>query len=73
MRHLSFRMKLTLAFIITAIIEGALIGSFSFYHSRDIVVKNKKQEMSDTINRIDININVKVRYIMKVLDSAGAD
>lgn len=71
MRHLSFRMKLTLAFIVTAIIEGALIGSFSFYHSRDIVVKNKKQEMSDTINRIDININVKVRYIMKVLDSAS--
>lgn len=71
MRHMSFRLKLTLAFIVTAIIEGALIGGLSFYHSRDIVVKNKKQEMSDTINRIDININVKVRYIMEVLDNAA--
>ncbi len=26
--------------------------------------------MSDTINRIDININVKVRYIMEILDNA---
>lgn len=71
MKHMSFRLKLTLAFIIASIIEGALIGGFSYYHSRDIVVKNKKQEMSDTINRIDININVKVRYIMEVLDNAA--
>lgn len=68
---MSFRLKLTLAFIITAMIEGALIGCFSYFHSRDIVVRNKKQEMSDTINRIDININVKVRYIMEVLDNAA--
>lgn len=68
---MSFRLKLTLAFIITAMIEGALIGCFSYYHSREIVVRNKKQEMSDTINRIDININVKVRYIMEVLDHAA--
>jgi len=65
-------MKLTLVFIITAMIEGAIIGSLSFSHSKDIVVKNKKQEMSDTINRIDININVKVRYIMEILDNAVA-
>ncbi|MDR1771124.1 MAG: sensor histidine kinase [Hungatella sp.] len=72
MKHLSFRMKLTLVFIIAAMIEGAIIGSLSFSHSRAIVVKNKKQEMSDTINRIDININVKVRYIMEILDNAVA-
>ena len=71
MGHMSFRLKLTLVFIVTVMIEGALIGGFSYYHSRDIVVRNKKQEMSDTINRIDININVKVRYIMEVLDSAA--
>ena len=70
MKHLSFRMKLTLVFIITAMIEGAIIGSLSFSHSKAIVVKNKKQEMSDTINRIDVNINVKVRYIMEILDNA---
>ena len=71
MGHMSFRLKLTLVFIVTVMIEGALIGGFSYYHSRGIVVRNKKQEMSDTINRIDININVKVRYIMEVLDSAA--
>lgn len=72
MKHLSFRMKLTLVFIVTAMIEGAIIGSLSFSHSKAIVEKNKKQEMSDTINRIDININVKVRYIMEILDNAVA-
>ena len=69
MGHMSFRLKLTLVFIVTVMIEGTLIGGFSYYHSRGIVVRNKKQEMSDTINRIDININVKVRYIMEVLDT----
>lgn len=39
MKHLSFRMKLTLVFIITAMIEGAIIGSLSFSHSKAIVVK----------------------------------
>lgn len=73
MKHMSFRMKLTLVFIVTAMIEGAIIGSLSFFHSRDMVVKNKKQEMSDTINRIDVNINVKVRYIMEILDNAAAN
>ncbi|WP_333647648.1 cache domain-containing sensor histidine kinase [Lacrimispora sp.] len=70
-KHLSFQMKLTLVFIVAAMIEGAIIGSLSFSHSKAIVVKNKKQEMSDTINRIDININVKVRYIMEILDNAS--
>lgn len=71
MGHLSLRMKLTIAFIITAIIEGILIGSFSYFHSRDLVVKNKKQEMSDTINRLDININERVRHIVEMLDHAS--
>lgn len=72
MKYMSFRMKLTLVFIVTAMIEGAIIGSLSFSHSKDMVVRNKKQEMSDTINRIDVNINVKVRYIMEILDNAAA-
>lgn len=71
MNHISFRLKLTLIFIVTAILQGALIGGLSYYHSQDMVVKNKKREMSDTINRIDININVKVRYIMEILDNAA--
>lgn len=71
MRHLSLRMKLTTAFIIIAVIEGILIGSFSYFHSKDLVVKNKKQEMSDTINRLDININERVRYLIEMLDQAS--
>lgn len=43
MGHMSFRLKLTLVFIVTVMIEGALIGGFSYFHSRDIVVKNKKR------------------------------
>ena len=37
MKYMSFRMKLTLVFIVTAMIEGAIIGSLSFFHSKDIV------------------------------------
>jgi two-component system sensor histidine kinase YesM len=66
----SFQLKLIFIFLAAAIALGALIGVFSYSHSKNIVVANKKKEMADTVNRIDININVRVRYIMDAAENA---
>lgn len=68
----SFQLKLIIIFLAAAIALGALIGVFSYSHSKNIVVANKKKEMADTVNRIDININVRVRYIMDAAENAAA-
>ncbi len=68
----SFQLKLIVIFLAAAIVLGALIGVFSYSHSKNIVVANKKKEMADTVNRIDININVRVRYIMDAAENAAA-
>ena len=68
----SFQLKLIFIFLAAAIALGALIGVFSHSHSKNIVMANKKKEMADTVNRIDININVRVRYIMDAAENAAA-
>ncbi len=69
---MSFRIKLISIFLIAAVILGALIGMLTYSHSKRIVMENKKKEMADTVNRIDININVRVRYIMDAAENAAA-
>lgn len=39
------------------IILGLFVGYCSYEYALDMVTENKKSEMADTINRIDININ----------------
>ncbi len=68
----SFQLKLIIIFLTATIALGALIGVFSYSHSKNIVEANKKKEMADTVNRIDININVRVRYIMDAAENAAA-
>lgn len=72
MEYLSFRIKLICIFLVAAVILGAIIGLFSYSHSKRIVVENKKKEMADTVNRIDININLRVRYIMDAAENGAA-
>lgn len=69
---MSFRIKLISIFLLASVILGALIGMLTYSHSKRIVVENKKKEMADTVNRIDININVRVRYIMDAAENAAA-
>ena len=42
---------------------GAVIGVMSFIKADKVVKESEKRVLSDTINRIDININVKARQI----------
>ncbi|MEL7607881.1 MAG: sensor histidine kinase [Bacillota bacterium] len=71
MKHLSFRIKVISIFLIAAVTLGAIIGLISYSHSKRIVVENKKKEMADTVNRIDININLRVRYIMDAAENGA--
>lgn len=71
MGQLSFRARLTWILLIVVVLEGTFIGIFSYSHSERIVVENKKREMADTVNRIDININTKVRYMMDIIDDSA--
>lgn len=72
MRRITFRTKLIIIFVVSVIIQGAFIGFYSYRDAKDMVMKNKKGEMADTINRIDININVKVRSVIELMDSTAS-
>ncbi|MFW5668702.1 MAG: cache domain-containing protein [Acetivibrio ethanolgignens] len=62
---MSVRKKLVIMFAVMVIVLGFSIGVQSYESSRIMVIENKKNEMSDTINRIDININFWVLNVAK--------
>ncbi|WP_180951159.1 sensor histidine kinase [Marasmitruncus massiliensis] len=69
MWKISFRAKLILIFIVVAIVQGTLIGYYSHQYASEIVMSNKKSDMADLVNRIDININDKVRYMTRQIEN----
>lgn len=69
MWKVSFRAKLILIFVVVAIAQGILIGYYSHQYASQIVMSNKKSDMADLVNRIDININEKVRYITRQIEN----
>jgi len=71
MLKIKFRTKLIAIFVIAIIIQGIVIGYFSHYYAKEIVMKNKQRDMSDMINLVDININIRVRNITELIDSAA--
>lgn len=56
---MTLRKKLMLSFLILVLLMGSMIGYFSYQNAKNLVLENKEQEMADTINRIDISINVR--------------
>lgn len=63
--NLTLRKKLILAFTVLIVLLGSWIGYFSYQDAKNIVYANKKSEMADTINRIDIDINTWVLQIVR--------
>ena len=63
MKYLSFKQKLLLFGVIPVVILGALIGYLSFNYAKNIVTNAQKEVIADTVYRIDVNLNMKVRYI----------
>lgn len=50
---------------------GVIVGVLSYLHSRDIVKETQKTAITDTINRIDINLNVKTRQLCTLTEILG--
>lgn len=55
--NISVRKKLMLILAGIVIILGLSVGYYSYDYALNMVTDHKKNEMADTVNRIDININ----------------
>ena len=71
MKYLSFRQKLLLIGVIPVMILGVLIGYLSFNDAKNIVTNAQREVIADTVYRIDVNLNMKVRYISESIRSAA--
>ena len=69
MGTITLRRKLILTFTALIVVLGVLIGFFSYQDAKKIVYSNKKSEMADTINRIDININTWVLQVTSLAEN----
>ena len=61
MKHVPFLGKLIIMGVIPLAVLGIAVGILSFRQAALVVRQSQKRVISDTINRIDININVKAR------------
>ncbi len=68
---ITLRKKLILAFTVLIVVLGFCIGYFSYRDAKEIVYSNKKSEMADTINRIDININTWVLQVIRLAENTS--
>ena len=68
---ITLRKKLILAFTVLIVLLGSWIGYFSYQNAKAIVYANKKSEMADTINRIDIDINTWVLQIIRLAENTS--
>ncbi|WP_312941832.1 sensor histidine kinase [Oscillibacter sp.] len=68
---MSFKQKLILMGVIPIVLLGSLMGWLSFRHARDTVIASQKGVVADTVYRIDVNLNTKVRYIVESVRSAA--
>lgn len=69
---ISVRKKLMLLLAGIVIVLGLSVGYYSYDYALNMVTNHKKNEMADTINRIDININFwgleVIRLAQRVVD-----
>ncbi|MFY9284703.1 MAG: histidine kinase [Miniphocaeibacter sp.] len=65
---MKFRTKFFIIFIVSILIQGTAIGYFSYYYARNIASKSRKQNISNMVNLIDININSKIKYIDTIIN-----
>lgn len=67
-RHISLRLHLSIIILFLVLTEGIIIGYLSFYHAKQLAIEGKKREVKDTVNRIDISMNIKTRFLMDSLE-----
>ena len=71
MNRLSIRQTLLLFALILVLILGSVIGALAYTRARTIVSESQRGVIADTINRIDINLNTRVRYINQTIQDAA--
>ncbi len=76
-KNISFWKKLLITGAVPLALLGVVIGVLSYQKADQVVRQSEKRVLSDTINRIDVNLNVKVRQIdslmQTVIGSAEAE
>ena len=68
---LKFRTKLVVICTAALLMQGIAVGFFSWSHAEGLILAGKRKDMADMVNLVDINLNVTVRYISGLIDSAG--
>lgn len=63
LKSIKFRKKLMLMGLIPLALIGVIIGTLSYIKADQVVKQSGRRILSDTINRIDISINVRTRLI----------
>ncbi len=73
-RNISFWKKMLIMGAIPLALLGLVIGVLSYQKADKVVRQSEKRVLSDTINRIDVSLNVKVRQIDSLMQTvAGSD
>jgi len=70
-KNVKFRTKLIVIIIAALVIQGILIGAFSHYYAKKIVMDNNRDNMVGMINLVDTNINAKVRFMTELIENAA--
>lgn len=71
MKHLSFRIKIMIVFITIGILQGGIMGYFAYSHARTLIFNNKKNEMENMLEKINISITDKVSYMTQLGQSTA--
>lgn len=64
-----FRSKLILLFVFISVVQGIIIGLFSYRYAKQLVIGNKQRDMLNQINLVDINLNTQVRHITALIEN----
>ncbi len=70
-KNLSFWKKLLIMGAIPLALLGVVIGVLSFQKADAVVRQSEKRVLSDTINRVDVSLNVKVRQIDSLMQTVA--
>ena len=72
MKQLSFRAKIMIVFITIGILQGGIMGYFAYSHARSLIFNNKKNEMENMLEKINISVTDKVSYMTQLGQSTAA-
>ena len=70
-RNISFWKKLLIMGAIPLALLGVVIGVLSYQKADKVVRQSEKRVLSDTINRVDVSLNVKVRQIDSLIQTVA--